>query len=300
MNNIPIHIINLKKSTDRWNNVNQLMKKYNIKVNRFEAIYGKELDYNYIKDNTSIACNYLLCNYGIIGCALSHINLWQQLINDNNNDNYIIIEDDFLDIDIKNLDNLTKYITKNNLDFDMIRLICISSFLCKSLNNDKIFITNDLYLKKSIFSLSACGYIISKNGAIKLINEIKKHKINYHIDFSISAYNILNKNMKIYNTNKNLITLNNELTINSTISKKYRTILFYILEKFKLYNLNWYLNVPVLTLFRKFEINVYFFLLIIILLINNKNKHKTSKILINLFIFFEICIIIYYNIIKIM
>ena len=41
--------------------------------------------------------------------------------------------------------------------------------------------------------------VFIKTFFVSLINEIKKHKINYHIDFSISAYNILNKNMKIYN-----------------------------------------------------------------------------------------------------
>ena len=77
--------------------IKRIVNKYNIEYKRFEAIYGKDLDDNYIKDNTSKICNYILCNHGMIGCALSHITLQKQLINDNNNDKYIILEDDFID-----------------------------------------------------------------------------------------------------------------------------------------------------------------------------------------------------------
>ena len=32
---------------------------------------------------------------GVIGCALSHYNLWKQLLDDKKNDYYLIMEDDF-------------------------------------------------------------------------------------------------------------------------------------------------------------------------------------------------------------
>lgn len=44
-------------------------------------------------------------NKGVIGCALSHIHLWNKLINDKENDFYIILEDD-----ITFCDNFKKYL----------------------------------------------------------------------------------------------------------------------------------------------------------------------------------------------
>jgi len=293
MDNIPIYIINLKTSIDRKKTFTKVMDKYNIKFNVFDAINGKSLDEKYIKNNTTFLCNNFLCSNGIIGCQLSHISLWKQLIDDNNNDKYLILEDDFSEIDVNNINILINFINLKKINFDMIRIYCSSLFGCSRVSANKIVITNKLYLKKALFSLSTCGYIISKTGAKKLINYI--NKIHYHIDFTISVYDKI-KNINIYNTNINLITLNEENNSNSTISYKYKTILFYILNKLKLYSLLWYLNVPIFVIVRKYQINIYTILLIILLIINRKNKHEISKLLIYLFIYIELIIIIYHNI----
>ena len=65
----------------------------------FEAIDGKELtstpellslfkmnDFNYKK--------------GVMGCALSHIHLWNNLINDKDNDFYVIFEDEHFSLNL--------------------------------------------------------------------------------------------------------------------------------------------------------------------------------------------------------
>ena len=94
--NYTIKIINLKKRTDRREKMETKLKDANInKYEFFEAINGKELtstpellslfkmnDFNYKK--------------GVMGCALSHIHLWNNLINDKDNDFYVILEDDIV------------------------------------------------------------------------------------------------------------------------------------------------------------------------------------------------------------
>jgi glycosyl transferase family 25 len=120
----PIHIINLKKSVDRLDNVKKVMNKYNLKFNIFDAIYGKELSQEEVNENTNIFCRTLLCNNGIIGCAMSHINLWNQLLEDKNNDTYLILEDDIHDIDIEQLNNLFNFINETKFDYDYISLNC--------------------------------------------------------------------------------------------------------------------------------------------------------------------------------
>ena len=72
-----IYYINLDNRTDRNEEFLKEMEKLNIpeeKIMRIPAIYNKER--------------------GHVGCALSHVILWKQLIDDKNNDYYLICEDD--------------------------------------------------------------------------------------------------------------------------------------------------------------------------------------------------------------
>jgi len=78
-----IWIINLDKSIDRMSRIKKNFDKYGIKFNRFSAIYGKNLSKRYIKNNVNFLCKSVLCNYGTIGCAISHKTLWKQLIDSN-------------------------------------------------------------------------------------------------------------------------------------------------------------------------------------------------------------------------
>ena len=66
-------------------------KKAKLNVQRFDAIYGKELPKNhYIK-------KYFVDNHnltdGQIGCALSHIKIWEDAVK-NNYKNILVFEDD--------------------------------------------------------------------------------------------------------------------------------------------------------------------------------------------------------------
>lgn len=82
-----IHVISLKKSIDRRNAFDKLNKQY-IKYKYYDAIDGSTLDVNtdIIKDGTT---GY---NKRCIGCAMSHLNLWNKCIE--NNKPMIIMEDD--------------------------------------------------------------------------------------------------------------------------------------------------------------------------------------------------------------
>ena len=284
---IPIYVINLKKSIDRLENVNKVMSKYNLKFNRFDAIYGKELSQEEVNKNANILCRTLLCNNGMIGCAMSHIQLWNNLLKDKNNDSYLILEDDIQDINIEEINNLIKFIKETKFEYDYISLNCIS-ILCENLNKG-IKVSDTLYLTNKIYPFGMGAYIINESGAKKLVDMINKYKITYHIDFSVSFKKYLsNNNFKHYNTNYNLIHLNNLITSKSTISNTNKSILLILLNKLKLYNVEWHLKVPYLTLFRKFEINLYFILLVILLILNIK-KFKIKYL--NYFIILELILL---------
>ncbi len=271
MNNLPpIYVVNLKKSVDRFENVKKVMNKYNLNFQRFDAVYGKDLSEEEINKNTNIFCRTLLCNNGSIGCAMSHMQLWRQLLEDKVNHTYLILEDDIQDIDIEQMNNLINFINNNNFDYDYISLNCVS-FLCQNINKG-IKVNDKLYLTQKIFAMGTAAYIINKKGANKLLNILEKEKISYHIDMVITVKKILHNEFKHYNTNYNLVTLNDNLVINSNISNgvKPKSIIMFIIHKLKLYNLEWILNVTQFTLFRKYHFNFYFCILIILLILNIK------------------------------
>ncbi len=291
MNNLPpIYVVNLKKSVDRFENVKKVMNKYNLNFQRFDAVYGKELSQEEVNEYSNIFCRTILCNNGIIGCAMSHIQLWKQLIEEKTNDTYLILEDDINDIDIEQLNNLFKFINEKKFDYDYISLNCIGDNLFCYNTNKGIKVNDKLYLTNKVYTFGTGGYIINKSGAKKLLDMIDKYKIIYHIDISISFKKLISdkNDFKHYNTNYNIIILNDELGSTSTISESHKSILLFILSKLKLYKILWQLNTSQLTLFRKFEITSYFVLLIILLVLNIK-KFKIKYV--NYFIILELILL---------
>jgi glycosyl transferase family 25 len=280
----PIYIINLKKSTDRLDNVKKVMNTYNLNFERFDAVYGKELSEEEICKNTNIFCRTLLCGNGSIGCSMSHIQLWKQLLEDKSNDAYLILEDDIEEINIEELNNLFNFINETKFDYDYISLSCIVPF-CQNINKG-IKVNNNIYLTNKLYALGTGAYIINKNGAQKLIDMYNKYKITYHVDITISFKKLISlNNFKHYNTNKNLIILNDITSLNSTISNSNDSILLFLLNKFKFYKIEWNLKVALITIFRKVELSLYFLLLLFLLLINTKILHIKY---LNHFIFLEL------------
>jgi GR25 family glycosyltransferase involved in LPS biosynthesis len=220
-----IIVINLKHREDRKNNIlkllnnngivndnNNLNNKYT--VDFFEAINGKNIELS-LEIKNIFSGNDFSARKGFIGCALSHYNIWLQLIEDNENDFYIIFEDD-----ITVCDNFEYYLNQainrvinsiNTLDINSINTLDINTLdintldilfigFTKSLNMidydtwsvdnniDFIKFTQELYSIGGLF-----GYIITKNGANKIINSIEKTGVKHGIDYYIKINdNILN------------------------------------------------------------------------------------------------------------
>jgi glycosyl transferase family 25 len=72
---------------------NQLVKNNINNYEFIEAVDGKELIMT-PEIQKMFADNNFNFRQGVVGCALSHLNLWKQLIDDKYNDYYLILEDD--------------------------------------------------------------------------------------------------------------------------------------------------------------------------------------------------------------
>jgi GR25 family glycosyltransferase involved in LPS biosynthesis len=187
--NNTIKIINLKRREDRKNQMLSKLNKENITIKDvefIEAVDGKTFEPTLeIKNLFNAGFTH---KRGVVGCALSHYNLWTQLINDIHNDYYIIMEDDIvlcngfkqkieqLTDDMKNKDlvfiGYHKYSTEE-------REIVINEHI-KINETTSITISS---LNKSRSGSGAFCYSINKNCAKKYIDYIKKHKIHRDIDW---------------------------------------------------------------------------------------------------------------------
>lgn len=229
-NNIlyPIKIVNLKHRTDRKENINKLMQIENIiNYEFFEAINGKELEQSNELINLFDRNDF---NYkkGVIGCALSHLYLWKQLTEDDNNNFYVILEDDIeLCKNFKaHLDVCCKLFVEQNLEH-----LSLGEYFSNKLfpNNDSKLETyvKDLYTEWNV----TFAYIISKSAAKKALDYVNNCSIKCAFDnpqafgyiLNYSALNFKLVNCEIINQNGsdiqsndpdnyfNIVQVNNDL-----------------------------------------------------------------------------------------
>ena len=125
---------------------------------------------------------------GMIGCALSHYNIWNELSNDTTNEYYIVLEDDFTAL--PNFHNKMKKIITNfeqNINKIDVLFLGYSMFQKRrdelyniyNRNQDNITITQ---LEHDNYIGGTFGYIVSKEGANKFLENISKKGIKQGID----------------------------------------------------------------------------------------------------------------------
>ncbi len=198
-----VYVINLKNRPDRWTDVNKSFKNTGLKLTRWNAVYGKDLSEEEIK-NVTTPISYHTIPHSIIGCWLSHYNIWKHIV-ENKETNVLILEDDAYPVD--NFTNkLYKYWKEVPDDWDMIYLGCTGT--CSGAPLVKILF-HTITLKKNSpiykntkkckhvykpgYPLNLHSYMLSYNGAKKIINHPKMKKITGHIDGKI-AHHVLNNN----------------------------------------------------------------------------------------------------------
>ena len=248
-----IKIVNLKHREDRKINIIRMLESAGFMENEYEiveAVYGKDL----ITDPTlelykMFEGNDFGSRCGFIGCALSHYGLWLELLKDQNNDYYIIIEDDTI-----LCDGFKEYISKFDNDFkEKDILYCGYTMFKNNRENTKDIYDYDIVKNKidsgrdssssdqgqnpSYIPISICplnrnfhiggtfGYTINKCGATKLVDYIHKNGIKHGIDYIMKIINTLD----CYETQPNLcISLWNEDNVNydTDIQKYYDVIDF--------------------------------------------------------------------------
>ena len=181
------YYINLKRRPDKNKNTLVELDKSNLlknKMKRFEAIDGKDIDLtNYLAPG--ISARLLEKRRGWIGCALSHMQLWQRCISMNKP--ILVFEDDNVIKEEVNYDKHLETIINNfPKDFDIVYLVT------DNIVNYKPY--NDLFVKAKSNNSILSAYFISPSGAQKLLDSIMPYKPYLQIDWYI---NRLTHNKKI-------------------------------------------------------------------------------------------------------
>jgi GR25 family glycosyltransferase involved in LPS biosynthesis len=197
--NTDIFVINLEKDNDRWNYYKNLNIP-SIKINRFNGIYGKDLDRNNLIKSGVLSTTNVLKD-GQLGCALSHMNLWNYSLKYKNKYLLVLEDDVILEKDIYNkINNLEDYLPEN---WDVIFLGGCNVYGKKY--NEK-FIIPTKYDK--LYNLCLHAMLINKKSIPKL-NSIMKPimvPIDNQIRDNYKSLNVFYANPNLINQNKDLIS----------------------------------------------------------------------------------------------
>lgn len=184
MDDYKIYCINLKRRTDRKENIIKLFESENITNYEFyEAIDGNTIS----QDDPSLSLfkHSWRLRKGAVGCAMSHYNLWKNLLSDMDNNYYVIVEDDIkLGPDFKM--NLGKILDRMTAEITLVLFgVTVSSI--KYEETRKTYLHDTSYtlhpLERDLYCGGAFGYVITKYAAAKLIHHINNCGCKMAIDW---------------------------------------------------------------------------------------------------------------------
>ena len=178
-----ICIINLERRLDRKQKLQPIFKSQQLDPKWIKAVDGKQLmPTEELKK--LVQGNIYNSRRGVIGCALSHLNLWKQLVQDTNHEYYIVLEDDITLQD-------GWYDKINTIQRDGQDLIWLGyhMFSCVREKVKHVYDIPAVDITVSPFEVNSkqyvggtFAYIIYKSGAQKLIDYIQQNGIKWPID----------------------------------------------------------------------------------------------------------------------
>tara|TARA_E500000178_G_C17027753_1_gene758917 strand:+ start:198 stop:962 length:765 start_codon:yes stop_codon:yes gene_type:complete len=179
------YIVNLDKDKHRFNSISKELKRENINFKRFSAIFGKDLDLNSERCQKFFSKKAIKeLKAGQMGCSMSHIILWEEIATKNNDNIYMILEDDA--VLPKNFNKeVMKYIKEMPDNWDML-LLGANSLIGKKYSENLLY--TDISIKKN-GNYGTYAYLIKPKSAQKLLKTCEK------MDKTIDHY--LNKNFYI-------------------------------------------------------------------------------------------------------
>lgn len=182
-----IKIVNLERRSDRKKDTMKKLDKAGVSNRNCEFI--KAIDGALLKPTSELKHLFRNNDFGsrrgVIGCALSHYNLWKRLLNDSQHEYYVIMEDDFVLCSNfkKQLDTL-----KSNNEFATREVLFLGYHMFEKNRNYDIYnmVSESVDVKdlnKDLYIGGSFAYSINKVGAKKILDYIDQNGINHGIDY---------------------------------------------------------------------------------------------------------------------
>jgi GR25 family glycosyltransferase involved in LPS biosynthesis/glycosyltransferase involved in cell wall biosynthesis len=191
-------VVNLKRRTDRKEEMEKTFDAAGFTEYEFiEAIDGSSLEPTEEITRLFIG-NDFGSRKGVIGCALTHYNLWKKVSADNEHPFYTVFEDD---ITVSNTfrQRLEKALTDELTDVDVLYL----GYHVRNEHKHRIHQRQDKAVQTdlNIFIGGTYGYVITKSGAKKLLDYIATNGIKHGIDYVMKIV----PGMRIYNLQPHIV-----------------------------------------------------------------------------------------------
>jgi GR25 family glycosyltransferase involved in LPS biosynthesis len=272
------YIISLKNPIELINKI----KEFNINPILVKGVKGIELSTEEIEYNTNNTLFSQINPKSSLGCAMSHLKSWRQFLSSNQNVALFLEDDAIFENNFRQDLNDVLNNTPNN--FDILYLGCFfcdknynsfTKYVNKNFgkNNEEIII-ND-YIKIPQIFFGAHSYILSRKGALKLLELLEKN-VYYQIDYLI-LQEFYKDNINVYCTRKRLAyqTSSSNITASENVYSNHPIILDLMLKSYELdkhVSVNFFKN---LSIFRIGNINfniisILFFIIGIIMLLFRK------------------------------
>jgi GR25 family glycosyltransferase involved in LPS biosynthesis len=176
---VPIRVINLERRLDRWQSIDKALREKGIKHHtRFNAVDGTKIAMNNFIKNL-FRNNDFNYRQGVVGCALSHIQLWQELLN--SKDDYMVILEDDIELadDFESKLNVALHHMHQHpyIDLNFLGYFYWKGKPEKSNNYPEMKLINIPEYMGGFY-----GYVISKPCAMKLLHIMKFKGVQNGID----------------------------------------------------------------------------------------------------------------------
>jgi GR25 family glycosyltransferase involved in LPS biosynthesis/tetratricopeptide (TPR) repeat protein len=185
-----IKVVNLKRRPDRKEQVTKVLNDAGIKeFDIIDAVDGKEVKPT-VELAKLFAGNDFGSRVGVVGCALSHLNLWKALLADTKTNYYVILEDDItLSEHFKpKFEALKPVFEKEQYVLLGYHMFSKNRDMLKLPEEEVMQVKN---LNYSLYVGGTFGYSINKQGAKILVDYIAQNGIKHGIDYVVKICSAL-------------------------------------------------------------------------------------------------------------
>lgn len=194
---LPVYLINLERDREKRLNVTEQLTNNSIGFKLVKAIDGSKLDEKFINEVYNKEQFYRVndrnANRGEIGCLLSHLEIYREIIS-NDIDNCLIFEDDI--VIHSGFSSMLKDILSLDINYDFILLNYTNNHHLDTKSRcslwGKVKVNNTVLSRPIETCFGTSAYIVSNSGARKVLKEIENKGICKPIDHFTGDFHTYN------------------------------------------------------------------------------------------------------------